>query len=425
MVIRLNQKNCKKLIYFQLIFVLCVYFFISIFHFPSMLTYVTDVVNIILLFCMFRIKSINLNCVGGKYIKISIGLFLGSLVIGCILNLVSPILIIWGARNLLRGFVFFVACVKFLDAEDVDKIFKIFFFAQIINFIVTLYQYFIVGIEQDYLGGIFGTNQGCNGATNIFFIILLTYVSVNYISKNIPIHIFALVAFSTLIIAALAEIKIYYIEFIVIIALAILFTKPSFRTFLAVGLTFAGLIAAINILKNIFPLQYETLVNVELLKEYADARSGGYNISRMNAFSDINRLFFHDNIVLKLFGYGLGGCEMSSFSFLISDFFKKYGAYNYRWFAHEMIYLQNGIVGIILFINYFIQIFIHAFKKKRIFYNDKKVINYATITQIFSILVIVNIWYNQTITTDFQYLIYVVLASFLIQFKTKKYSENA
>lgn len=208
MVIRLNQKNCKKLIYFQLIFVLCVYFFISIFHFPSMLTYVTDVVNIILLFCMFRIKSINLNCVGGKYIKISIGLFLGSLVIGCILNLVSPILIIWGARNLLRGFVFFVA-------------------------------------------------------------------------------------------------------------------------------------------------------------------------------------------------------------------------YNYRWFAHEMIYLQNGIVGIILFINYFIQIFIHAFKKKRIFYNDKKVINYATITQIFSILVIVNIWYNQTITTDFQYLIYVVLASFLIQFKTKKYSENA
>lgn len=52
MVIRLNQKNCKKLIYFQLIFVLCVYFFISIFHFPSMLTYVTDVVNIILLFCI-------------------------------------------------------------------------------------------------------------------------------------------------------------------------------------------------------------------------------------------------------------------------------------------------------------------------------------------------------------------------------------
>ena len=425
MVIRLNQKNCKKLIYFQLIFVLCVYFFISIFHFPAMLTYVTDVINIILLFCMFRIKSINLNCVGGKYIKISIGLFLGSLVIGCILNLVSPILIIWGARNLLRGFVFFVACVKFLDAEDVDKIFKIFFFAQIINFIVTLYQYFIMGIQQDYLGGIFGTNQGCNGATNIFCVILLTYISVNYISKNIPIHMFVLVAFSTLIIAALAEIKIYYIEFVVIIVLAILFTKPSFRTFLTIGLTFVGLIAAINILKNIFPLQYETLVNVELLKEYADARSGGYNISRMNAFNDINRLFFQDNVVLKLFGYGLGGCEMSSFSFLISDFFKKYGAYNYRWFAHEMIYLQNGIVGIILFINYFIQIFIHAFKKKRIFHNDKKIINYATITQIFSILVIVNIWYNQTITTDFQYLIYVVLASFLIQFKTKKYSENA
>ena len=88
-------------------------------------------------------------------------------------------------------------------------------------------------------------------------------------------------------------------EFALIIVLVILFSKPSFRTFFVVGITIVGLFIAIDLMKKIFPLQYETLVNFELLKQYADAKGGGYNISRLNAFGDINRLFFHNNIILN------------------------------------------------------------------------------------------------------------------------------
>ena len=241
MVLRLNYKTCKNLIYIQIIIVLSVFFLISVFHLPSFLSYVTDIINILLLFCIFKIKGTKLDQVGGRYIRISIGAFCISVVIGIIINIVPPLLILWGARNLFRGIIFIIACVRFLDEEDVDKIFKIFFFAQLINLLVTLYQYLVLGINQDYLGGIFGIEQGCNGATNIFCVILLTYFGVNYINKKMPIHLFAIIAISTLIIAALAEIKIYYIEFALIIVLVILFSKPSFRTFFVVGITIAGL----------------------------------------------------------------------------------------------------------------------------------------------------------------------------------------
>ena len=128
MVLKLNYNSCKKLIYIQIIIVLCVFFLISILHFPSFLSYVTDIIYFLLLICIFKIRGVKLKQLGGKYLNISIGAFIISIVLGTIFNLVSPILVAWGARNLFRGIIFFIACVKFLDEEDIEKIFKIFFF---------------------------------------------------------------------------------------------------------------------------------------------------------------------------------------------------------------------------------------------------------------------------------------------------------
>lgn len=163
-------------------------------------------------------------------------------------------------------------------------------------------------------------------------------------------------------------------------------------------------------------------MNFELLKQYADAKGDGYNISHLNAFDDINRLSFHNNIILKLFGYGLGGCEMSLFSLLISDFYKMYGHDNYRWFTHMMIYLQNGLEGIVLYINIFVQIFIHTIRKRKIF---NKINIYGIFVSILSILVIINTWYNQAMLTEVQCLIYFALSICLVQTESNKYSENS
>lgn len=40
----ISSKTCRKLIYFQLLLVMVEMFFISQFHLPSIITYITDIV---------------------------------------------------------------------------------------------------------------------------------------------------------------------------------------------------------------------------------------------------------------------------------------------------------------------------------------------------------------------------------------------
>ena len=45
-------------------------------------------------------------------------------------------------------------------------------------------QYFVFGLERDYLGGIFGSEKGVNGYTIIFFIIIISKSLILYMSKK-------------------------------------------------------------------------------------------------------------------------------------------------------------------------------------------------------------------------------------------------
>ena len=71
------------------------------------------IINFLLLICIFKIRGVKLKQLGGKYINISIGASIISIVLGIIFNLVSPILVAWGARNLFRGIIFLLLVLNF------------------------------------------------------------------------------------------------------------------------------------------------------------------------------------------------------------------------------------------------------------------------------------------------------------------------
>lgn len=411
----ISRKTCHNLIYFQLMLVMVELFFISQFHLPSLITYTTDIVSAILLLYMIYTCKSELKRIRANYVGNLILLFMGVSLLGAVLNLVSPLLTVWGARNVFRGFIFFVACIRFLDETDIKKIFDILFKLQIINIALSLFQYFVQGYNQDNLGGIFGTQSGCNGYTNVFFIILLAYYVSAYMTKKEPVWKVAVIVVSTMLLSGLAELKIFYFEFALIILLCVIFVKPSLKT---ISLALIAVVAAIwglNILENLFPLQYHYLLNFD---EYLVMQSGGYNIPRIGAFTYINELFFDGSILRELFGFGLGNCEMSSFSFLVSDFYKAYGNYNYRWFSHMMFYLEGGIIGFGLLLAIFVGIFVYATRSKKIFQKHENSLHIAIFTQVFAIMIVINFWYNQAIRTEIQYLIYLVLAMCFIQVKS-------
>ena len=167
-------------------------------------------------------------------------------------------LLFGGQEIFFRGFIFFVACIRFLDEKDTKKIFDILFKLQIVNIILSLFQYFIQGYNQDNLGGIFGTQSGCNGYTNIFFVILLSYYVAAYMTKKEPVWKVAVVAVSTMLLAGLAELKIFYFEFALIILLCVIFVKPSFKTILIALIAVVAAVLGLKILEAIF--RYNTII---------------------------------------------------------------------------------------------------------------------------------------------------------------------
>lgn len=418
MVLVLNRNTMKKLIYFQLIYVLCVNSVISMFGVPSSAMYLTDVVNLILLFyiCYSRKIQRNIKLAKASYLIVELALLAVTLLFGIIINLVKPSLVVWAIRNNFRFFAFFFVCLCILDSTDVEKMFSIMCRLQILNFVLSLYQFFALGKSQDYLGGIFGINQGCNAYSNTFFCLLTSYAVCNYIYKKMNLKKTLAILFSCLILAALAELKVFFIEFALIIMLGVLFSNPNKKTIsiMLISILMAGV--GLKVFETVFPSAYQDLVNISRLVQYSTTEIWGYKISRIGAFQQINSIFFKNSVLLNLFGYGLGNCEYSAFDFFSSEFHRLYGGYHYRWFAHQHWFLEGGYLGFGLVILFFFMLWIWGARNKRKLDNHQE---YGLFIQIFSILTIISLWYNNAIKVEIAYITMFALAAPLVFMREK------
>lgn len=414
---QLNSAFMKKLIYFQIMFVMFMELMISMFKFPSAIRYFTDVMLIIMLIYILHGNIYNIF----KKIKlISILtimlLFLLVGTIGSIYNLVSPFLFIWEIRNIFRFFIFFISCICILDEYYVEKIVSLFLNLQYINFILCIIQYFILDCKQDFLGGIFGINKGCNAYLNIYMCIVVTISISKYFCKKVCLKKLLFTILSSMVITALAELKFFYLEFIIIFILSILFNKPTLKVFTMIIVGVIGLFVGILILKYVFPEQLKYIINFEEAKNYAELSRDSYGIDRMYAFKQINDMFFKNNTFLLLIGLGLGSCAMSSFSLFTSSFYYEFGYLNYNWFAHAMTFIQTGYIGTIIFIMFFIKLFIYSLKTKK-YLNDFN--EYYSSTMIFIIILVINFAYNNSIRTEVAYLSFFILSIIPTLIKSK------
>lgn len=404
---RITEKTGRQLIYTQLIYLLFINIGISMIHLPAASLYLTDAITLLLFICSLKyigatIKGIYLNII---YLPLG---FLSILLISTTLyNGLSIPLFLWAIRNTYRFFMFFFICIIVLIPEDIDRIFMLMCKIQIINVLLSLYQYFFMGIKQDFLGGIFGVNSGCNAWSNIYFCIITTFVICKYINNKISKYWLIFIVSTTLLLGALAELKIFFIEFVLILIGSILWNKPSKK--MVQILIFSLLMGAVGIVcfANVFPDAYATLIDYQTAFQYASSSSWGYGISRLGALSDINRIFFHNNLFYILFGMGFGNCESSNFSLCKSVFSDKYEIYGYRWFSHQMWYLEGGVMGFLLFISFFVVLFFYV---RRVGYYLSKYSEYISFTKIFIMILVINLWYNQGIRIEVAYFSFFALA---------------
>lgn len=355
----------KTFIYAQILFVLVMLWLRDVLGLPSAITYITDVILVLLFIITAYKKKEYLLFKGLLFPAITVAAIVLFMIFGATINAVNPILTLWGARNNLRVFVFFFICIANLELTDVDRFidfFKKFFWA---NLLMCLIQYYGFDLKADYLGGFFGVERGSNCYLNVFICIISAIAIAGFLNSKLRIEKLILYLSASIYIAFIAELKVFYVELIIMVLATIILSRPSFKTIAITVVCFVGLAIGATLWLIYEPKTFAVFLDADLLERYL-AGSGYTNsgdLNRFTAIGQISKTFFKNNPFLTLFGFGLGGCEYSQFSFLQSEFSRQHMELNYRWFTHAWVYLEQGAVGLVLLVLFFVFLLIYAWRK--------------------------------------------------------------
>lgn len=374
--------------------------------FPSFITYSIDGVNVVLLFYLLTEKYDRYTALFRNFILF----FLLYVCIGVFIFEQPVILFLWGLRSNFRFYIFFLACALMLKKDDCRKILEVFKKMLIVNAAVCTIQYFGFGYHRDFLGGLFGTDSGCNGYMNVFMIIAITYAVVQYLRKEILLKEVTILVLSAVYISVLSELKVFFVELIMIFIIATLTTKFSYRKLSMVFLAIVALITIAWGVPKIYP-EWNELFSAEGIIENLTSKkgyTGQGDLNRLSAISSINESFAGMNSVRSWFGTGLGSWEYSdSFDFLMSENYLRYSHTHYAWISYAWIYLELGYIGLIFIGAFFVLVGIFSRKIKSSENQDKIFLDTAFIIAVLSIVLMV---FNVSLRMESGYHVYFVLA---------------
>jgi hypothetical protein len=376
--------------------------------FPSFFKYILDISWILLLVLILKnTKSLSFSG-PNRVLSIFVLLFLLATLIIYPFTFQSPMYYLWGVRNNFRFYVFFFACISFLKKDSIDGYLSIFDVLFWINAVVCTVQFFAFQLSGDFLGGIFGTEKGCNAYTNILFTIVLIKSIIYYLHKLESIWTFIAKMITMMIVSSWAEIKFFYVELIIIIITAILFTSFSWRKLAIALVGIIGVGIGLFVLSIVFPASAEVLSFSGLL-DLATSENGytsDGDLNRLTTIPIISETFL-TTTPNRLFGLGLGNCDTAAYSFLQTPFYLKYSYLNYSWFSTAFIFLELGYTGLFFFFGFFVLIFFLSRKASTKSGGNKMYCQIASILAICCALIAI---YNSSLRTEAGYMVYFVLA---------------
>jgi len=413
MIIRFRKKSIAEWI---TLFILVMPFMLSplieFLHLPSFIKYTTDIAWLCLLFIMMAYK-------GGfpnqqtKTLAIVVGGFFLTTLVGFLLHYQSIFYYLWGLRNNVRFFVFFFACILFIKEYSVEYYLRFFDVLFWINLFIVLYQYFVMGMSGDVLGGIFGVEKGCNAYMNIFLIIVSTKSILSYMSRCEKLGLCLLKCAVVLLVAILSELKVIIFELVFIVALASLFTEFSLRKVWIIVAVTLGVVFAGQAIAMLFP-DFSNWFSLKNIIERASSKTGYTGKNDLNrltgAATVLNR--FMPSLMDKIFGLGLGNCDYAAFDFLTTPFYLANSRLNYVWFSMIFLILETGILGLSVYVLYFIMVYRTAKMREK---TAKVNVLYCRMARIMALMCLIFIIYNSSLRTEAGYMAYFILALPFIQ----------
>jgi len=401
--IKIQNDKMYILITFAILFSNIYKALVTFLRLPSAISYILDIVWVAFLFIIIRVILKDNIDKDAKWIVGLITLFWIETLMSWGMNLYSPLLYMWGFRNLFRFYIFLIACVFFFQARNIYSIYKMLYILLIVNAVFCTIEYFALHYTLDTVSGLFTSGAGVRGGNaslNVLMCIVSTISLSLYFEKKKNIIHAAIPIVLSLYMAAIAEIKAFYIEFAIILITCSLFTRFSFKKLYGVGIAVIAMIIAVRYYYILFP-DFENIFTVSNLLIYIGIDGSGYGpatiLNRTTAAPYMMENFM-TTIPTKLFGIGLGNADYSTASTLLtSKFYLEYGYLYYTWWLLPMLLIENGIIGVLLYALILIYIFIKTTKMKKYAKEERA---FFTAVQTLAILGMMFIVYNQCLRLD-------------------------
>ena len=386
---------------------------------PDAIKFLCDGFLVLLLLKLFSQRFTKIDNYSMPFVVI-VGLFFFITLVGYLFNYQSVFYYLWGLRNNIRMFVAFFAFAYLADWEDAKGWIKALDVLFVINFAVVILQYFS-GYGQDYIGGIFGTSNGCNGSLLIFLCIVVAKTILSFMRGEEKMSKCIFVSVASLLVSTLSELKMFFILFILILFMASFMTAHSIKKtlFFAFG---AVLVVLFGTLLTVLYKDFTDFLSFDsLIKALTDT---GYatdeDIGRFTALPVISQRFL-PGFFRKLFGLGLGNCDSSSLSMFNTPFFESHQTVHYSYFSYAFLFLETGFVGLALYASFFVASFFVSRKLKKLEMADEFACQMSIILSMISLILLV---YNSSLRMEIGFMLFFVLALPIISANEQRESDD-
>lgn len=307
-------------------------------YFPKIeiLSYIPDVLNILLLLLIANRSKHNLTIE-----HFFILLFAIYAIFSALWGDGNWYYVISSGRRYLSAFIVYYTASEYISVLYWEKVLNLCLFAQGVNVIFTAYQNLVMKLHPDFCNGIFGFTLYNNALQGIFCLIISIVAIVYFLdrkwSKKKTIYAIG----TSCLICAFSEIKAYYVLLIMALFVALLFRTNNVKTIKRVfNLIFIGivlLLVAYKVLELVFPANLQTFFNLSqyILYEQYGARGGA---GRLTTISYIYSTVFKRNIWNTLIGSGLGGVA-TEYAYTIGKLFVSFGVIGLLLLSIWLIYI--------------------------------------------------------------------------------------
>lgn len=384
----LGKKDIFIMIYYILYSSLFIYFIITIcmrkFIGVSAVNflYVIDIMLLFLFVRIFSIKKYVYKFLNDKFILMHLLLIIISSIYGLFngSGLQNNVMVSWIYLRMLPVYIVLAYCKKSFTKKDI----KFFLFLNVI-----LMPILFLKFPQDDLAGLFGYCG--NTAFSLIAVLILSYGVIKYMRAEISTSKFIVFFVSYFLWVALGENKFQLIFGAVVVFIAIIIIKlPNkyrgraliYRTFLIILMPVC-MVISVYLLLTVYE-EWRYILDIGLKEFYLSytqkANVSFYQLGRLQVVDYINQNVFKD-IIDRFLGVGIGnGMPGVMTQFHVFDHVMKIGEHNYlelfntRFYNNNswslgyhnsgigILYLENGVIGVSLYIISIIIASIRCFK---------------------------------------------------------------